>query len=344
MTDNVQNRSNPGLSEAQQQQKQSPEEMLWSNERHLAAVLPSHMNVKSFIGTTIGALRANADLYNAAMRNPGSLVTALLHAARDGLQPGSAEFYLVVFGNAVTGIRGYQGEIALMYRGGQVASVIAECVYTSDKFSFMPGRDDIPTHEIDYDAENRGDLRLVYAYARMKDGAVSRVVVMGKPEVMRHKAASRSGNSSSSPWNKWESSMWLKTAVHELQKWTPKSAEFIVERLRASAAVELEGVRLRALPPSAPAAAGPSGMKNLDNGEQVDTDTGLLGTGDQRPDEDDASGQMVEDPSEAEENAPQQYEQQAIGTMPETAPAPWETDEFLAQQEAAARTQNQNDR
>lgn len=319
----VQNR-NPGMAEAQKnQQDNTPEAMLWQNEGHLAAVLPSHMNVKAFIGTTIGALRANKTLYRTAMDNPGSLVTALLHAARDGLQPGSSEFYLVPFGRDVTGVRGYQGEIALMYRGGQVASVIAEVVYTSDKFSFVPGRDEVPSHEIDWDAEDRGDLRLVYAYARMKDGAVSRVVVMAKAEVMRHKAVSKTANgkyASESPWNKWESSMWLKTAVHELQKWTPKSAEFIVERLRASAAMELETVRLKALPAPVPAVA-PSGMRNLDGGQQVDTGT----------------GEMTDQPQE-QQQVDQQQPQQALGGTPETAPAPWETDpEFLAEQ---ARTMN----
>lgn len=320
---NIQNR-NPGVADATQQQQQggTPETMLWQNEQHLAAVLPSHMNVKSFIGTTIGALRSNNVLYSVAQRNPGSLVAALLHAARDGLQPGSAEFYLVPFGNEVTGVRGYQGEIALMYRGGQVGSVIAECVYTKDKFAFVPGRDEVPVHEIDWDEAERGALRLVYAYARMKDGAVSRVVVMGKAEVMRHKAVAKGADKPASPWNKWESSMWLKTAVHELQKWTPKSAEFIIERLRATAAVELEGVRLKALPAAAPAAPqAPSGMKNLDHGQQVDTGTGEVS---------DAAQQAMEQQRGQQQAMGQTRERSSIAGPSESAPAPWDDPDYSA--------------
>jgi recombination protein RecT len=113
--------------------------------------------------------------------------------------------------------------------------VIAEVVYAGDRFRYQPGRDDVPDHEIDWDAADRGALRLVYAYARMKDGAVSKVVVLNKADIDRIKASSQGARSEYSPWVKHEAAMWLKSAVRQLQKWVPTSAEFRREQMRAAA-------------------------------------------------------------------------------------------------------------
>jgi recombination protein RecT len=75
----------------------------------------------------------------------------------------------------------------------------------------------------------------------MKDGATSRVVVMSKAEVMKVKAVSKTASFSDSPWTNWEDRMWLKTAIHQLEKWVPTSAEYRREQLRA--AVEADNLR-----------------------------------------------------------------------------------------------------
>jgi recombination protein RecT len=218
-----------------------------------AEVLPSHIKPETWVRVAQGALRKDDRLAAAAAGNPQSLVSALLDAARRGLEPGTEQYYLVAYGSEVTGIPGYQGEIELIYRAGAVSSVIAEVVHAGDKFHYQPGMDR-PIHEIDWDADDRGPLRLVYAYAVMKDGSTSRVVVMNKATVMRHKAVSRGADSSSSPWQKWPESMWLKTAVHELQKWVPTSAEYLRDQARAAG----EMIRTATRPTSAPPVSGPT--------------------------------------------------------------------------------------
>src|SRR5690606_39048355 len=95
-------------------------------------------------------------------------------------------------------------------------------------------------HEIDWDAEDRGPLRLVYAYAVMKDGATSKVVVLNRAQVMKAKAMSQGSDSPYSPWQKHEEAMWMKTAAHRLTKWVPTSAEYMREQLRAQAEVAAE--------------------------------------------------------------------------------------------------------
>jgi recombination protein RecT len=233
----------------QQQEQNSPERALWAAEGHIGAILPSHLNAKSWIGVAIGALKRDDKLYRAAMGNPGSLMSAMLRAAQDGLKPGTEEFYLIPYGSEVQGIRGYQGELALIYRGGAVSSVVCEVVYENDTFTFSPSSGKPPVHEVNW-GKDRGDMMLTYAYAHMVDGGISKVVVMDKSEVEKRRAASpswKNDKNGTSPWNKWPKSMWLKSSVHELQKWVPTSAEFIRDRINAQAAVELEQVRAKAL-------------------------------------------------------------------------------------------------
>jgi recombination protein RecT len=120
-----------------------------------------------------------------------------------------------------------------MYRAGAISSVVAECVYGKDMFSFRPGVDQRPKHEIDWDADDRGGLRLVYAYATMKDGATSKVVVLNKSKIAVIMKSSASAGYESSPWVTNPDAMWLKSAVRQLAKWVPTSAEYRREQLRA---------------------------------------------------------------------------------------------------------------
>ncbi|MFE9949341.1 recombinase RecT [Streptomyces sp. NPDC005531] len=122
----------------------------------------------------------------------------------------------------------------------------------------MPGRDDRPVHEIDWFGGDRGPLVGVYAYAVMKDGAVSKVVVMNHKRVMEIKAKSDSKNSQYSPWNTDEESMWLKSAIRQLAKWVPTSAEYKSEQLRANAAA------IGDLAASAPIPPQPSVLDDVD--------------------------------------------------------------------------------
>lgn len=215
----------------------TPTTMVEKYREDFALLLPSHINASQWVRLATGAVRKNKDLAAAAASSPSSLLGALSDAARLGLEPGTEEFYLVPFKNKgvpeVQGITGYQGVIELIYRAGAVSSVIAEVVYQNDIFRYQPGRDERPIHEIDWDADDRGPLRLAYAYAIMKDGATSKVVIANKATIERAKSASRGSDSKYSPWNTDEAAMWLKTAVRQLRKWVPTSAEYRREQIRA---------------------------------------------------------------------------------------------------------------
>ncbi|GAB3472196.1 recombinase RecT [Actinophytocola sediminis] len=220
----------------------SPRAMVKQHADSFAAVLPSHVRPDTWVRLAQGALKRGkiivhprtrqkcTELELAADNNPGIFLAALLESARLGLEPGTEQFYLTprkVKGQLeILGIVGYQGFIELMYRAGAISSVVAECVYSGDSFQFRPGVDERPVHDIDWDSDNRGDLRLVYAYAVMKDSATSKVVVLNRSAINTIKASSQGANSEYSPWQRHEAAMWLKSAVRQLAKWVPTSAEY----------------------------------------------------------------------------------------------------------------------
>lgn len=246
------------VSTALEKREKSPGALVKAYSNDFATVLPSHIKPDTWVRLAQGALRKGkkwrdpstgkdtqrTELEVAATNNPGVFLAALLDAARLGLEPGTEQYYLTprkVKGHLeILGIPGYQGYIELMYRAGAISSVVAEVVHIRDHFQYRPGRDDVPDHEIDWDADDRGPLRLAYAYARMKDGATSRVVVLNKTDIARIKKSSQGSDSEYSPWNTHTEAMWLKSAVRQLAKWVPTSAEYIREQLRAVADVQAE--------------------------------------------------------------------------------------------------------
>jgi recombination protein RecT len=231
-----------------------PGAMVEQYRNDLAMVMPSHVKPDTFVRLAVGVLRRDRNLAQAAQNNPAALMGALMDAAQLGLQPGTEQFYLVPRKQKgrleVQGIRGYQGEIELIYRAGAVSSVIVEVVRERDTFRYSPGRDERPHHDVDWDADDRGDLRLVYAYAVMKDGATSKVVVLNRRDIAKARAMSQGSDSPYSPWQKHEEAMWMKTGAHRLTKWVPTSAEYMREQLRAAAEVAAE--RQPAVTPTAP--------------------------------------------------------------------------------------------
>lgn len=269
----------------------SPSGVVQAYRADFAAVLPSHIKPDTWVRLAVGALRRDKKLAEAAGNDMGALMSALLHAARLGLEPGTEQYYLTPRKEKgvlkVAGVVGYQGEIELMYRAGAISSVIVEVVREKDRFRYAPGRDERPLHDIDWDVDDRGPLRLAYAYAVMKDGATSKVVVLNKQHIAAAKALSQGADSPYSPWQKHEEAMWMKTAAHRLTKWVPTSAEYIREQLRAVRDVSAEPVGTTTLPPHPAPPAGEQESPPAPTG--VDPETGEVVDGEvvdiEEPDE-----------------------------------------------------------
>jgi recombination protein RecT len=237
-----------GAALARKDDARTPAELIRQYSADFAAVLPSHIRATTWVRLAQGALKKGKrletgmfELEQAALNNPGVFLATLLDAARLGLDPGTDQYYLTprkVKGRLeILGIVSYQGYIELMYRAGAIASVVAEVVRENDTYRYRRGIDEIPMHTFPSFAgqEVRGALKGVYAYARMKDGAVSRVIELGPDEIATIKKYSQGADSEYSPWVNHEAAMWLKSAVRQLQKWVPTSPEFRRELLRATA-------------------------------------------------------------------------------------------------------------
>lgn len=274
------NQQNPGTSMVQ-----AVQQTMKAYKGELVSTLPSHLQEKGagWMSSALASIRRNPQLLQAAAESPHTLINALSEAAQKGLQPGTEEYYLTPRKNKgkneILGITGYQGEIELMYRAGAVSSVIVETVHANDKFDYVPGRDTKPLHEIDWMGE-RGELKLSYAYAIMKDGAVSKVVIVNEDRIKRAKSSSQGSDSKFSPWMNDPVAMWMKTAAHDLAKWVPTSSEYVREQLRAVRDVAAEEPNSTPAPaPETQPAPQPTDAETFPNnpdeyieGELVDSD------------------------------------------------------------------------
>jgi recombination protein RecT len=275
------------VSQALAEPDRSPRGLIEHYSSDFATVLPSHVKSATWVRLAQGSLRKGDRIKDrndpnfgkfilevAAANNTGVFLAALLDAARQGLEPGTEQYYLTprkVKGQyEVLGITGYQGYIELMYRAGAISSVIAEVVHENDEYHYQRGVDEVPIHRFKpfcRDAE-RGKLIGVYAYARMKDGSVSRVVELNEDDIIRIKSSSMGSDSQYSPWVNHPKAMWLKSAVRQLQKWVPTSAEYRRELMRSAA----EAQRI-ATAPDAPVGAD-TPMESYVDGEVIDESGG----------------------------------------------------------------------
>jgi recombination protein RecT len=242
------------VSQAVAQREASPAALIRKYSTDFATVLPSHIKPDTWVRLAQGALRKGRriedkqdpnfgrfELEVAASNNPGAFMAALLDAARQGLEPGTEQYYLTprkVKGKLeILGITGYQGYVDLMYRAGAVTSVLVDVVREHDRYTFRKGIDRVPVHEhkpFARDAE-RGKLIGVYAYAEMITGAVSKVIELNADDMARIRAVNPASDSRYSPWTNWEAAMWLKSGARQLRKWVPTSPEFRQELARAAA-------------------------------------------------------------------------------------------------------------
>jgi recombination protein RecT len=235
---------------------------VWAKRKEFANLLPAEVDADTFAGLAASAMWKTPALAVAALNSPESLVNALRDCARLGHEPGTENYYLTVRGGAVLGIEGYQGVIQRMFNAGAVQAVHAEVVTYQEK---LARRDPLPPeHQVpggDWLDRNLApdNLKGVYAYAVLEGGVISRVVVMGRAQVMTHRDKAGKKDGFSQFWDgPFGVSMWLKTAAHELEKWVPTSASYRKERARADAEMaRLLGQRPETVPDRPEQAAPP---------------------------------------------------------------------------------------
>ena len=208
-----------------------------SMKKQFALALPKHLNADRFTRVALTEMRKVPKLMQA---DPASFMGAIMQCAQLGIEPGGAlgHAWLLPFDNRRTSktevqfILGYKGMIDLARRSGQIISIEARAVYESDVFSVAFGLDPDLKHEPAWETDDRGELRAVYAVAKLQGGG-TQFEVMGRKEVERirnesqgYKTAERFGKTNS-PWHTHFEEMAKKTVLRRLFKYLPVSVEYV---------------------------------------------------------------------------------------------------------------------
>lgn len=206
------------------------------SEKSLAQSLPQGMSVQKFIANANSAIMTHPQRDKLIEADRTSIFTACKKAASDGLMLDGREAALVVYntkqGNSWVPTAQYipmtQGLVKLARNSGEIKSIIAEVVYSNDKFTYRIGIDEMPLHEPDWFGD-RGEPIGVWAAVRLKDGEVI-ARMLPKSKIMSIADGSKTNAKQYSPtegsyFDEW----WRKAAIKNVLKYAPKSTE--LERL-----------------------------------------------------------------------------------------------------------------
>jgi recombination protein RecT len=184
-------------------------------------VLPSYLTPDRMASVSLSCIRKSPQL---AACNPLSFINAIMRCAMLGLEPGDhlGLVHLIPYGKEVQVQIGYQGLIELVLRTGKVLSIVAKEVYENDEFYVSYGTEEQLVHRPCL--KDRGACIGVYAYAKLVGGTIqSEILTMEEVDaIMRTSKTFRNG-----PWQTHPSAMRRKTAIKQLCKYLPKTADII---------------------------------------------------------------------------------------------------------------------
>lgn len=157
-----------------------------------------------------------------------SIGKCIMHSATLRLLPGPmGECAYIPFGREATFVPMYPGLIKLAYNSGIIRRLSAKVVYAGDEFEYEEGLHEKLRH-VPRPHEEGAERIAVYAVAETKFGA-HHIAVLWPQTVANIRARSAGAKKPDSPWNSKYSddvdAMWVKTAVKQLLKYLPRSAE-----------------------------------------------------------------------------------------------------------------------
>lgn len=187
----------------------------------IESILPPHVTPEQFTRTAATALVKDSDLQFADKK---SLVLALRQCATDGLMPDGREAALVVRSNKVVYMPMIDGLLKRANQSGQVSSIFSDAVYSADEFKRWTDEKGRHFKHVSNDTDERGELRLVYAAAKLKNGDfLIEVMTRGEVDTIRNEV--KTAAKESSPWQKHYREMAIKTVTKRLCKRLPGAAD-----------------------------------------------------------------------------------------------------------------------
>lgn len=199
-------------------------------EQQIQSVLPKHVDLHKFTRVVMTAVQAAPNLLTLDRQ---SLFRACVEAATDGLVPDGREGALVPYAGKVQWLPMVWGIVKLVRQSGELETLSANVVRDGDEFDhWVDEHGEHFKHRPAYSAEDR-PLKLVYAFARTKDGGVY-FEAMGAAEIEKFRKLSKAKGDS--PWSTWHDEMAKVRAIKRLCKRLPLAVDAI-------AAIERDNLR-----------------------------------------------------------------------------------------------------
>lgn len=206
----------------------SIQDLIKAMEPEIKRALPQVITPERFTRMALSALNATPKLKECSQM---SFLGALMNAAQLGLEPNTplGQAYLIPYRNKgqmeCQFQIGYKGLIDMVYRNEDIQTVQSQCVYENDAFEYELGLEPKLVHKPAL--KDRGDLILVYALWKSKNGGYG-FEVMSKEDIDAHaRKFSQSFGSSYSPWKTNYEEMAKKTVIKKCLKYAPLKSDFV---------------------------------------------------------------------------------------------------------------------
>jgi recombination protein RecT len=202
-------------------------------QKSLADVLPKHLTPEKICKMALIAASRQPRIFECTQ---ASVLQSVMKSAELGLDCTGTlgQGFLVPYYNGrirameCQFIPGYQGLIDLARRSGNIDAIESRPVYEGDLFELDFGSPQPVKHKPCIESKHRGNLRLVYAQAWLKDTARPVVEWMTKEEIdgIMERSKSRDKNGKIvGPWATDYVEMARKTVIRRLAKYLPLSPE-----------------------------------------------------------------------------------------------------------------------
>lgn len=205
-------------------------DMIKAMKPEIEKALPKVITPERFTRMALSALNTTPKLQECSQM---SFLGALMNAAQLGLEPNTplGQAYLIPYKNhgklECQFQIGYKGLIDMVYRNDNIQTVQAQCVYEKDVFEYELGLEPKLVHKPAI--KDRGELILVYALWKAKNGGYG-FEVMSKEDIDNHaRRFSQSFSSGFSPWKTNYEEMAKKTVIKKCLKYAPLKSDFVMQ-------------------------------------------------------------------------------------------------------------------
>lgn len=183
------------------------------------SAIPSDINSDRLRLNACMAVKEDEKLLRLANEQPAKVAQIIYNFIIQGLDMLNNECYIIPFGNDLTILKDYKGErkLAMKYSVEPIREIYAREVREGDEYYFDNENKFVHRFDPFMSNEKRGPLIGAFCTVIYKNG-VQQTEFVNLDEIEKVKGVSKSANSASSPWKKWEESMFKKTATKKAMK------------------------------------------------------------------------------------------------------------------------------